>query len=132
MALISGVGDQLFTDADLEAHLQQTLEPATIGTARRMAAGWLSSATGLTAWPNPVPDDLWGWAVELAGLIYDNPARWSNDTTGGTATGYERGARDTILDAARARYGPAASLGSGNAPLGCFPPAQPWPDPIRY
>lgn len=122
----------LFAPEDLAAYLQMDLDLATVERCRRVAAGWLRSATGLTAWPDTIPDDLWAWAVELAALAYDNPAGWANETTGGEVTGYDRARRKEILDAAAAAYGGGGSGAAGPlSPVGAFPLAEPYPDPAR-
>lgn len=121
---------ELFAPEDLAAYLQQDLDLATVERCRRVAAGWLRSATGLTAWPDPITDDLWTWAVELAAMAYDNPAAWANETTGGEVTGYSAIRRREILDAAKAAY-PGGSGGGPQTPVGAFPAAQPYPDPAR-
>jgi len=85
---------------------------------RRYVNGWLQDATGLTDWPNPVPDRLWAWAIELAALVFDNPgAKWSQ-TIDDSADTYDRGPqgrRQEILAAARRAYNTAGK------PQGSFP-----------
>ncbi len=59
----------LFTDKDLTDSLRQgLLDTDSVAVARRVVSGWLQDATGLAEWPDPVPDSLFAWAVELAGL----------------------------------------------------------------
>lgn len=111
--------DALVTHDDLETFLQQgPLDAAATSVARRVAAGWLQAATKLATWPDPLPDDLWSWALELAGLAYVNPEGLATDTTGGTTSTWERGRRSAILAEARQAYGAAAT---GRAPLFSFP-----------
>jgi hypothetical protein len=91
---------------------------------RRAVNGWLQDATGLTDWPDPIPDRLWAWAIELAAICVDNPtAKWS-ETIDDTVTVYERGAqgrRREILDAARSAYNTAGKAqGSFPAPDLCW------------
>lgn len=109
----------LFALTDLENALQQgTLNTDSATVARRVASGWLRSATKLTDWPDPVPDDLFAWGVELAGLFYNNPEGLASDTTGGSASTWDRARRRQILDDARAAYGSATT---GGVPLYSFP-----------
>jgi len=111
----------LFEPADLENYLQQgTLTSASVLVARRVVSGWLKSATQLTDWPDPVPDDLFGWSLELAALVYNNPEGLAVDTTGATSATWERGRRDSILDQARAAYADPGSGASGG-PVYSFP-----------
>lgn len=100
---------------DLASYLQQDLDEETAVRARRVASGWLRSATALTAWPDPVPDDLWTWALELAAMAYSNPEMLSSETAGGTVSTTDRSRRQAILDAARQAYG------VGRGPLYSFP-----------
>lgn len=95
----------LFSSNDLAAYLQRPVDTTSYTTAQRIASGWLSAATGLTTWPDPVPDDLWAWAVELAALAYSNPEGLAVETEGSTTATWERARRDAILAAARVRYG---------------------------
>lgn len=110
----------------LRDHLQDTVEREAEGaSAIRIAGGWLRQVTGLAAWPDPLPDDLWGWWVELAGLIYDNPRYLSMTTVAAQTLQWSQAAatrRREILDEAAAAY----SAGRGH-PQFEFPPAQPWP-----
>ncbi|GAB7039707.1 MULTISPECIES: hypothetical protein [Catenuloplanes] len=110
----------LFELTELADYLQQgPLDEASATVARRKASGWLRSATKLTAWPDPVPDDLWGWAIELAALAYDNPAMLASEQVGATSRTADRGRLAAILDAARAAYLDPATAGGG--PLHSFP-----------
>lgn len=109
----------LFDLGDLPSWLQVPgIEPETATRVRRFANGWLQDATGLDAWPDPVPDKLWAWAIELAALVFENPtAKWSQ-TVDDSINVYERGPqgrRREILDAARAAYNTAGR------PQGSFP-----------
>ncbi|HEX6873603.1 MAG TPA: hypothetical protein VF163_21095, partial [Micromonosporaceae bacterium] len=64
----------LFDLADLSSLLRDPeFDTAAATTARRVASGWLRSATKRSDWPDPVPDDLWAWAIELAAMVYRNP-----------------------------------------------------------
>jgi hypothetical protein len=85
---------------------------------RRWVNGWLQDATGLTDWPNPVPDRLWAWAIELASIVFQNPTATWSETIDDSITVYERGPqgrRREILDAARSAYNTAGK------PQGSFP-----------
>jgi hypothetical protein len=101
----------LFDLGDLPSWLQRPqVDAATATRVRRMVNGWLQDATGLTDWPDPVPDRLWGWALELAGIAIDNPTAVWSETIGATSTVFERGAqgrRREILAAARDTYSTA-------------------------
>ncbi len=112
--------------ADLSAYLQRQLNVDSADLAIRIAEGWLREATGLSAWPVPVPDDLWAWAVELAALAYDNPTGLAVRTVGGVTESWPAAARRAeLLEAARRRFGP------GRGPLFSFPPLQSYPGSWR-
>lgn len=124
---------QLVQTGELAIYLQHGVKADVEASAIRVAEGWLASVcTSFTAWPTPVPDDLWAWAIELAAIAYNNPVglvqRITDEDT--RAWGTER--RQEILAAARQRYGSgstspvfaSAATGTSN-----FPPAPRWPDP---
>jgi hypothetical protein len=114
----------LFQPIELASLLQRTVQPGGVEAAEEVAAGWLRAATGLTALPDPVPDDLHTWGLELAALVYN-----SFTPTGGVVSPVDPAARDRILAAAGRAYGPGGA-GTGG-PRGCFPATEAWPDPIR-
>jgi len=92
------------------------VDTETATRVRRYASGWLLSATRLTPWPpNPVPDDIWAWGIELAGIAFRNPTGYSSESIDDYARGDDAGRRTEILAAARAAYS-GASL-----PLYSFP-----------
>lgn len=101
----------LFDLGDLPSWLQvPEVDTETAIRVRRSASGWLQDATGLTEWPDPVPDRLWAWAIELAAIAYRNPdgatgeqiddyrATWNSDLQ----------RRSEILAAARSAYNTGA------------------------
>ncbi|WP_327029713.1 hypothetical protein OG989_04105 [Micromonospora sp. NBC_01740] len=107
----------LFTQPDLEAYLRQgTLDTESFARVQRVVSGWLRSATTLTEWPDPIPDDLFGWGLELAAIAYSNPEGLASEAVGATSATWERGRRAEILRAAREAY-PAVTRG----PLFSFP-----------
>lgn len=99
----------LFDLGDLPLWLQvpQVNEEAA-ALYRRAVNGWLRTATGLSDWPDPVPDDLWGWAIELAAMVVDNPTMVNTETVGATTTQFgNRARRAEILAEARHVYNAA-------------------------
>jgi hypothetical protein len=96
----------LFTPEEL-GDLLHTSVPEPQGTiAERMASGWLRGATGLASWPEPLPDDLWAWALELGVLAYTNPEGLTAETisNGDYTTGRDRHRKEAILAEARRCY----------------------------
>lgn len=111
----------LVSPAELESYRQAPVDAGTAETAIKVAEGWLRAATHFSVdWPEPVPGQLWAWAVELAALVVDNPGGLLSQTVGGQTTAWAVARRQEILAAAAAEY-PKAQ------PSGSFPPAVPWP-----
>ena len=101
----------LFALDEFASYIQQDVDTSTATVVRRVASGWLMSATGLSSWPNPVPDDLWTWALELAAIAYRNPSRSSmeaiDDYTIEKDMSMDAARQQEILTAARNGYGGA-------------------------
>lgn len=109
----------IFDLADLPSWLQvPSVDTETATRVRRYANGWLMAATGLASWPATIPDDLWAWAIELAGIAYRNPAANTSETTGSYSVSSDAGRKAQILAAAKARYG------GSSTPLYSFPAAD--------
>lgn len=104
----------LFQPVELAALLQRRVEGGGVYAAEQVAAGWLRAATGLPAIPDPVPEDLHTWGLELAALVYN-----SFTPTGGETSPIDPARRDAILRAAGRAYGPAGAGAGG--PLYSFP-----------
>lgn len=94
----------LFDLVDLASYMQRDLDTASATIARRVASGWLRSATGLSDWPSPVPDDLWTWALELAEMAYGNPSGLASEAVDDYSSTFDRARRAAILATARAKY----------------------------
>lgn len=107
----------IFDLGDLPSWLQiPEVDTETATRVRRFASGWLMSATGLTSWPTPVPDDLWAYAIELAAIAYYNPSGLSSESLDDHSVAYSAERRKEILAAAKATY----NTGSGS-PQYSFP-----------
>lgn len=122
MPIPAGADTDLFQLEDLRKLLRLTVAEYDTGAAtvaRRQAGGWLSDATGLTAWPDPLPDRLWTWAIELAAIAYNNPDGALEEQTDDYRVKHDRARRMEILDAARSAYPSPAPAGSG--PQWSFP-----------
>ncbi|MFC6017795.1 hypothetical protein ACFP2T_16460 [Plantactinospora solaniradicis] len=110
------MAENLFDTADLPGWLSGS----NAELARRAANGWLQDATGLTTWPDPVPDRLWAWAIELAAIAMRSPDGAGSESiddyqvSSGGSGDWSR--RAEILAAARAAY----NTGSGQ-PVYSFP-----------
>jgi hypothetical protein len=116
----------LVNPSDLAVYLQHSVKTDAAQVAIRVAEGWLrSAATSLTTWPpNPVPEDVWAWCLELAALAYGNPQSLITRTTDEETRNWALERRREILEAASVRYSASKiPLGVGN-----FPAAPAWPD----
>ena len=98
----------LFTLDEFASYIQQDVDTSTATVVRRVASGWLMSATGLNVWPDPTPDDVWTWALELAAIAYRNPDGTSSETVDDYTVMADRARRKEILEAARVGYGGAS------------------------
>jgi hypothetical protein len=100
----------LFDLVDLPSWLQvPQVDTETATRVRRYASGWLMTATKITSWPSPVPDDLWAWGIELAGIAFRNPSAASSESVDDYSVSYDRARRKEILDAAALAYGGASA-----------------------
>jgi hypothetical protein len=107
---------ELFELTELQGLLRDPgFDSAAATVARRIAYGWLKSATKLTDWPAVVTDDLFAWAIELAAIAYRNPAAASSESIDDYNVSYDRERRAEILAAA------AAGQGGSSQPQYDFP-----------
>jgi len=106
----------IFDLVDLPSWLQiPQVDTETAIRVRRWANGWLMSATGLSSWPAVIPDDLWAWAIELAGIAYRNPTSLTSETVDAYTMAADSARKAEILAAAKASYS------SANTPQYSFP-----------
>lgn len=99
----------LFDLVDLPSWLQvPEVDTETAIRVRRAASGWLMGATRLTSWPDPIPDDLWAWAIELAAIAFRNPAGAASESIDDYSVSADRSRRKDILEAARLAYADSA------------------------
>lgn len=127
----------LFTPEQLKTWLRydadDDFDADSATLAEKVAAGWLSNATGMTvsaleATREETPQ-VFSWALELGGIAYENPTSMQDDQAGAARTTW-RDRRAQILEEARAWAVATAPAPTRMAlPRGSFPPAQPWPDP---
>jgi hypothetical protein len=100
----------LFDLVDLPSWLQvPEVDTETATRVRRAASGWLQDATGLASWPDPVPDRLWVWAVELAAIAFRDPDGTASETIDDYTRQQDRARRAEILTAARRAYNTGAT-----------------------
>jgi hypothetical protein len=101
----------LFDLIDLPSWLQvPSVDTETATRVRRYASGWLQNATRLTPWPpDPVPDDIWAWAIELAAIAFRNPSAAASEAIDDYNVSHDRARRADILKAAAAAYSGAGT-----------------------
>jgi hypothetical protein len=106
----------IFDLGDLPSWLQvPEVDEQTAIRNRRYANGWLMSATGMSTWPSPIPDNLWAWAIELAAIAHRNPAGAASEKVDDFEVRHDAMRRVQILDEAR------KSFGGGGQPSYSFP-----------
>ncbi len=120
----------LFSSTELQDFLGQTVTSSSAAMAERVAAGWLTEATGVDQWPDPPPAQVFAWAIELGAIAHENPTALASRSVDGITDAYSRDRYSQILAAARESSLSSPSA-SGTGPIGSFPPAVEWPDPPR-
>lgn len=84
-----------------------------------LVRSWLLDATDLDELPAPLPEVLWGAALELAALVADNKVSHAQKTIGPTSRSWPMAARrDAIIAGVRARW-----TRDKLQPQGSYPPA---------
>lgn len=121
----------LFTATDLTSWLQYPVTESEATIAEKVVAGWISDATGSVVLPDPLPSQMFSWALELGGLAHENPGAMFSETTGDKTTQWDRARRAEILRSVAAWAGNTAGGYGTPRPRGSFPKARPWPDPVE-
>lgn len=115
----------LFTADDLTGWLGRTVTASRAAAVERVVWGWLKLALGLSDRPEPVPAEVFSWAVELGAIAHENPSGLSSEQLGPAQRAFSAERRAEIL--AAAEFG--GSSATGLQPQGSFPPAPRYPDP---
>lgn len=120
----------LFEQRELSDFVQYVVPVSQAEIAERVVDGWLKGATGLTEWPDPLPAQLFSWALELGALAVDNPTGLATRAAGDESDTYLITRRAEILAEVRAwAAGLPGSATTVARPRGSFPPPQAWPNP---
>lgn len=116
------------TRADLRAFLPQyRLPDGQLDMVILIVRAWLLEDTELDVLPDPLPETLWGPALELAALLASNPESLAQKTVGPTSRSWPMSSqRDAIRDRLRRRWRAARM-----APTGSYPDPQPYPEPAQ-
>lgn len=115
----------LFDENDLTEWLGKQVTGQRAASVERVVWGWLKPILGLAERPDPVPDEMFSWAVELGGIAHENPKGLSSRDLGPYSEQFSTERRKEILDDVR------NSLPSGGAslkPTGSFPEPLDYPD----
>lgn len=114
----------LFVSADLSNWLGKAVTEPRAEIVESVVWGWLKPALGASERPNPVPDEVFSWAIELAAIAHENPAGLSARSLGPFSEQFSSERRDEILESVAAANPAADAL----SPRGSFPTALPYPD----
>ena len=99
----------LFEISELASYLQQDVDTSSATVARRVASGWLKSATGLTDFTAPVADQLFAWGLELAAIAFRNPDGATSESIDDHSVSWDRQRRIDILTEAQRAYSASGS-----------------------
>ena len=133
----------LFTHQDLSTFLKATVSTDEHKLIERVVAGWLAEV-GLV-YDQPVegqvgeygvPSQVFAWSLQLGAILWENPTSMSMDVTGSQTQAWGSGAVKDLMAQVRAyavRQGlvPDGATGAVPSPLGRFPAARGWPDPVE-
>lgn len=123
----------IFSPAQLRTWLRydeaDVFDETTATLVEQVVTGWLLAEIGTLPDPEPTAGHpLFGWALELGGIAYENPTAMSDDQSGETRSAWAD-RRLQILAAARRWAEAHGTTGTTAAlPQGSFPKARPWPD----
>ena len=123
----------IFTPAQLRTWLRydedEVFDEDTATLVEQVVTGWLTAEIG--ALPESAPTQghpLFGWALELGGIAYENPTAMTSDAAGETNSSWAD-RRLQILAAARRWAETNGTTGSTTPlPRGSFPKARAWPE----
>lgn len=119
----------LFTLDDLEHWLRYDVDVTGHAIVEKVVTGWIFDATGWTASPDPLPPQVFSWALELGGIAYENPTSQSDDQTDLVRSAW-RDRRSQILAEIRTwSQANGTAVGAIPLPRGSFPTSCPFPDP---
>lgn len=110
---------------------QTSIDDGTFTVIHRVVEGLLLDAAGLTVWPDPVPAQVFSWALELAAISHENPAGAAVDGTDRINLQWNETRRTAILARATAWGDEIRNGDVVPAPTGCFPPASRLPHDLE-
>lgn len=131
--MADATGTPLFTADDLSDLLGVEVEERRATVVESVVWGWVRPLLASQERPDPAPEELYAWALELGAIAHANPAGLSSRAFGDVSEGYASERRAEILELVRTSaqgVAPGDSAAAGPAaPRGCFPAAEAYPDP---
>lgn len=115
----------LFSARDLADWLGRSVAYEKAASIEKVVWGWLKPALGADTRPQPVPAEVFSWAIELAAIAHENPAGLSSRQLGTSQQSFSLERREQILREVEAGTATITS----RVPRGKFPPARAYPDP---
>lgn len=112
----------LFVASDLTEPLGHVVSETKAAAAERVVWGWLKPILGGEARPDPVPDEVFSWAVELGAIYLENPSGLASYQLGAERLGFSAERRAQILIEAA-----GDTPGSASTPRGSFPEPSVYP-----
>lgn len=116
----------IFSSNELGEWLGRDVTETKARSIERVVWGWLKGPLGLAARPDPVPDEVFSWAIELGAIAHENPAGLSSRQLGSSQRAFSLERRNEILEMARGGVPGTVTVPS---PSGSFPTALDYPDP---
>lgn len=115
----------LFDENDMTEWLGKPVTQQRAASVERVVWGWLKPILGSAERPDPVPAEVYSWAIELGGIAHENPKGLARRELGPYTEQFSTERREEILDEARN----SPSTGGGSLkPTGCFPEPLDYPD----
>lgn len=125
-------GAPLFGAAELTHWLHYDVDEASCDQAELVVTGWIADALGADVVPDAEQGSpIYGWAIELGGIAYENPTSMVQETSGAESTSWSIVRRREILASVRAWGVRTTSTPRAGLARGSFPAAESWPDPVR-
>lgn len=111
---------------------QTSIDDGTYTVIHKVVNGLLLDAAHLQVWPDPLPPQVFSWAVELGAISCENPAGAAVDGTDRVTLQWNEQRRNAILASARDWGNQIRDGDVVPSPKGCFPPATRLPHDLEH